>query len=973
MSFLDNIDIEKINERAEKIKSALFKSEGLKIGGSVFFGLAFLLFILPFFFNNSALKFQIEQKMSEVLNANVAINGDVKVTFLPSVAVIANDVVLKNYQSRSHVDISKIEKIYNLYAKSVKIKLPLFNFSDDVFIKELIFFDPVLEGYYNDNQPQNRQNRFTEINNNFARIITNNGNTKPSFGITAKLFPISDVSRAQFSNGNIPDITINNGEAIFYNELAEKQDIKNINLSFEDSPTKITSGGNFTSQNIASNFKFSTKFNGGKTALEIVSPIMELRLKGNITSENRGILLSDFNGKIEAKIFDLKSFYKSYINSENIVAQKLRNNSEPINISADINNESGEIGVKNLLINSDIMNGNGEIEMNFAQNIPSIDIELNLEKVDFDEIWSQESISLTTMQFQAAHEETAKTETNETKKIAPLNFDVASKIKDFDLTADIKIKTARYMGGDISDVSLYTIVSESGQILVMPLIFKTSDNGAFRIIGALDNSSSIPKFVGKLDGNGSKFADILKWLKGDFAGLKLENLKEYEIYSDIFLAPNTTKLSGFYLNLNKGSNEISGTINIDSSDKLPNINSKFNITNCNIEDYLTISADNIYLSPGLLTKKLLWLSHISSSNNIDLHFDELTFRDKKFADQNINLFIGRGSFELNNLKLKSDAGQFSMNLAVNINNSSPNLDLEIDADNFSYDSTKNQKFNIADRFYALPWLNEFGGHINIKLDNAKFDDLEVKNLNFKGKLQDGSFSNSQFSADLYGGNLTYSGAVSLKENKSLSGNITFNNTDLKQLFSNLFKINNISGIANISASVVSTASSTNEFSNSLNSEIKFSAVAPTIQGYGLNDLIKKMFDIKNNSGALRDPQKILSDQDSTTIFKQADGVAKLEKGSGKIRIDLTAPALNGILSGDVDINKSQINLLFNAIFLTGNRDKQIPINIATMLKGKFDEILSSTNIDQVKQYLGLKIDNSDNASKIEAPTTDVKP
>ena len=53
--------------------SKLLKSEALKIGTVVFLGLVLLMFTVPFFFNNSALKFQIEQKASETLNSNLII------------------------------------------------------------------------------------------------------------------------------------------------------------------------------------------------------------------------------------------------------------------------------------------------------------------------------------------------------------------------------------------------------------------------------------------------------------------------------------------------------------------------------------------------------------------------------------------------------------------------------------------------------------------------------------------------------------------------------------------------------------------------------------------------------------------------------------------------------------------------------------------------------------------------------------
>lgn len=102
------------------------------------------------------------------------------------------------------------------------------------------------------------------------------------------------------------------------------------------------------------------------------------------------------------------------------------------------------------------------------------------------------------------------------------------------------------------------------------------------------------------------------------------------------------------------------------------------------------------------------------------------------------------------------------------------------------------------------------------------------------------------------------------------------------------------------------------------------------------------------------PEKLLFNPEAKTIFKQASGTIQINGGKdGKVRINISAPAMNGILSGTFSTEDRVIDLLFNAIFLTGDATKQTPINIATNLRGKTDNILQSTNIDQVRQYLGL--------------------
>ena len=115
-----------------------------------------------------------------------------------------------------------------------------------------------------------------------------------------------------------------------------------------------------------------------------------------------------------------------------------------------------------------------------------------------------------------------------------------------------------------------------------------------------------------------------------------------------------------------------------------------------------------------------------------------------------------------------------------------------------------------------------------------------------------------------------------------------------------------------------------------------------------------MFAPQNYHQELLTPEKILFNPEAKTVFKQASGTIQINGGKdGRVRINVSAPAMNGILSGTFSAEDGVIDLLFNAIFLTGDAAKQTPINIATNLRGKTSSILQNTNIDQVRQYLGL--------------------
>ena len=76
------------------------RSETLRIAILVFFSLTLLVFIAPYFLDNSALKFQLAQKLSQSLQTELEIHGKVRVSLIPSPTIIASDVVLKNYRPK---------------------------------------------------------------------------------------------------------------------------------------------------------------------------------------------------------------------------------------------------------------------------------------------------------------------------------------------------------------------------------------------------------------------------------------------------------------------------------------------------------------------------------------------------------------------------------------------------------------------------------------------------------------------------------------------------------------------------------------------------------------------------------------------------------------------------------------------------------------------------------------------------------
>ncbi|MDX2083612.1 MAG: AsmA family protein [Rickettsiales bacterium] len=972
-----------------------------------------LLIAVPSFFENSALKTKIEDRSRQFLGSGFTIKGDVEIVLFPYPAIIAKDVFVQNYK--------KDEKFYNLYAKNFKIELSLFKFlQKDFLIKKISFTDAVLETYYEINAKITRQNKLQEIAKQMNIDLGEIPVERTMITEDSGLFHIEKFSASQFSQTNIPKIEIKNGAIISYDKFSNSRMIEEIKGAIVIDAEEIRAFGKFTNEKINNDFKFVAHFNSAankqNSSLEIHSEAMNLKITGSFTSQNQGVFNSNFTGKIEAEIFELRNFYKNYINNSSPFRDKFKITGKPIKISGEIENDGGEISLNKMLISSQIINGQGSAVIDFSGNVAHIDINLDLENLDLDSIWSNEKIVFDQTKFEqknnfnddnqeqknlpdenkvltnennsAANNDDSAAKDNVVDNVAEnseknaineqdlpnvptdslVKKDAANSVKinknsfskNFDLSSEIKIKTVKYLEDEITDVDLYLSSSNEDQILILPLILTVPGQAVLRLNGTLESNGILPKFIGKFDIAGQDLGKTFKWLQLELANLKFDSLKEYVIYSDLMLLPNNIKLSNFYLSLNKDKSEFLGEIGIDSNSKITTISNKFQISSFKVDDYFFTSTQNIYLARGSLLRKLLWLNDIPVNNDIDLTFDKLIYQNESFDQSAIKLRFGQGYINISELKLNSDKTNLQASLAIDISAKEPIFNINIIADNFYYSTEKNeeseQKNNvtIADQFFSLPSLEGFSGDVNIAITDLNLDDLAIKNYKLGGKLKEGLINNSVVTCDIYDGSFKYKGVIGIKDDKILNGVMTLKNAALEKLLPNLIGVTNVGGVANISGNITSIADSKKSFFKGTNSEIKFNVSSPIVVGYGLTDLVNKMFYFNNFREELRDPEKVLFNPNSQTTFRQAKGSISLDKEKGsKFSINLSAPLINGILSGKFDLTNNSIDGLANIIFITGSRQKQVPINIASSLKGDMKEIKVTNNLDQAKQYLGL--------------------
>lgn len=938
-----------------------------------------MLTALPFAINTSVIKIQIEQKISQKLGVNFQVAGKVNIRFLPIPQISLKDTIANNIVTGN-------ELYTNINVDNLIIRPNIFSLlKGKITIDSLIFENPKIENRY-----INAIQTIAEKKDAPAPETSSNANGGIFNGIVdfknsnKEIFDLKNIKSIKFYDGSFSKKNVNNDTTIEFTKI-------NFVLNNQVAKQIFTIQGDFFSGDIPTNFKLVANIkNSYDSILTIQSPIINLIASGKFENSNIDALIqSNFSGKIDAEIINLKVLLNKYFSKDNPIYPKI-NASQPIKASANINDKNGKISIDNILIKSQIINGDGKIIADLSDNKPKINANFNFQNIDIDNIWSANSSNINNKVIELQNDIITKfisdskvdiTDENKSRIIdKPTQQELSTKksvFNNIDFSANIKIKTAKYYNDNLENISLLFSTNSDGKIILDPF---TADipGGFFKASGTLEYENNIPKFIGKANIVGQNLSKSLSWLKVDLDNLKPNILSNYNFASDIISMPNFTFFNNLVLEVNDNKNIVVGDIKIDNSTNISTTSANLKVNYLNYDEYFTSkensSKKNPYLSSGSLLNKLLWLNTISSNRNIYLLFDKLIYQGKSLDNQSFRMQFGQGYFKLSDIDIHSDLIDLKGSIDVDIGNNSPQFNLNISSNNFQYtakNDAKNDRFK--NQFFNLPSLDDFSGKIDLTINNLKLDDWKTSDLKISGKLKNGIVDFKNFNLKAYNGTATYKGSLVLKNIKTINGSLELLGIDNFYFLSDIFEIYNINGISNISAVVNASGADKAEFTNDINAKVKFISANVNIKGFGIYDLAAKMAQPQKYKDELIQPLKILYNPNSQTSFKDVAGGAEFKMGGKNVfNIKVSTSGINGVVFGKFD-NKNYLNGSGNFIFISGNRQKQIPINLAINFTGVGGDINKNTNLNQVEQYLGLPLSSPiaiTEPEPIKTPTND---
>ena len=930
---------------------------------AIFFLFIAILIAAPLAINTSSLKSQLEQKISQKIGASFEVKGGVKIVFLPLPQISLNDTAISSLAIDDQY--SSDIKIRHLVIKPNILSL----FSKKIEIDSLIFDNPNIDNNYKSK---------TETKET-PKPVANQINS----GLLNHIFNFSDDEGA-FDFDNIKSIQVKNGYFVSRNLDKEVTlEFRSIKFSLKNNLTKqiFTVEGGFLSDEEPTSFILTANAkNNAESSLIIQSSILNLSLSGKFSNSHiYDLIKSNFTGKIDANIMDLKALLNKYVSKNNLLYRKI-NSTQPIKISAKIENKAGEIDIANIIINSALMEGTGQINANLTKPKPTISANFDFNNIDIDSVWfsgalnnnssvinfeneiirkflNETPVDLNDEDKTHLVENTRKSDINSTKPF----------FNNSDLTAKIKIKTAKYYNNDLHNVSL-NFVNINGNLFLQPLSVEIPGKGLLELSGALERDNDIPKFTGKVSIIGGDFQKSLSWLGIDNRSLKPQVLGAYKLNSDVLMLPSYNIFSNFSLEINNNKNIIIGSLKNDDSTGTSNTTANLRINYLNYDDYFLTTTENQYLSPKSLLKKLLWLNTIDSNHDIALSFDQLVYQGNNFNNESFRVKFGPGYLKFSDLSFSSPNLDFKGSVELDISNNNPTLNINILSNNFQYQSptsiisdktdNKNSSNNFfADLFFSLPAVDEFGGKVDIDIKNLMLNSWQASDVKIAGKMKKSILNFDNFSLKTYKGEAKYKGGMVFKTSKTINGSIELIGVDSGQVLQNLIGIDNINGVSNISALVNSSAENKAEFFKNLDASGQFIGSNVAVKGFGIYDLAVKMAQPKKYQDELGKPETILYNPDSISIFKDISGAFAIKKNGGKDQFSIQASSLgiNGVISGEFDLGNQNIDANANFIFISGSRQIQVPINMAVNFKGKAGEFEKSNNLTQVDQYLKQRL------------------
>lgn len=877
--------------------------------GSLFFALIVLAFILPFFIDLNDYKAEISAKVKDYTGRDLAIQGAIQLSLLPSPSVSIQKVSLSNLPGASRKNMLEVEKL------SVSVEfLPLL--SKKVHITNVELINPHV---HLEKLPSGSSWTFSpeHVQRDAPQALAASSAAEAPFQLKFK------------------DVQIVGGY-VEYKEGASVQKIEGLNASLKAKSLDGPFEANGSAQALGKDVTFDLFLGGIKGEQAFKGNVgvagSRLHLEGQTNLESltyKGSARGEGNIKKLLEAFDVKATLPAFLG-------------EMISFEGDISCDENRVSLKPLTLSVNGVQTKGHLLLFLkpALKIEGAFFQLPGETTTTFSVGKREALfgGPLTLSVQDPKAFLTWVQAGADKlppqALKPLRFEGNLGV----LEKKIQVSDMSLKVGDVALTGGFGLPLGEGAKISVDL--KTLEIGAFLpLISPTLTSIRGPAY---LKGN---FAGDLKAISFEDAslGVRSLNLKASGKISNFLLNPNVKgtftlsggslsealKLAGISSEGAYGAYTFAGSVGGDLKSLTVDTKGTLDALQLSVKGTLSNLTSNMGLNialalthPNLKTfLGHLGVSDVVSSENVRLS-TTLTGQSKayKFSDLKGALgsgfsFTGSGDINLAAQRPKVQA-QFKLS-DVNLDSFFAMLDhykdlkkiaeprLILVSRRSSPPSSQGGRWSTEP--LKLDFLKSFDGEIFIEASGIKRKDLVINQVQARTRVHEGVLEIPQLTGSIFGGKLQSSLRLESGRN-DLTLTASLQGANLSNLLATGAKIKIVDGLLNVSASLKSNGASVAHLISRLSGHLTLDAKDGVIHGFDLQALSRQVGAIKDIGSFAGLFMTYMAG--GSTSFKTYNAVINFQNGIGKIdQMTLSAQGGEGTASGAIDLPNYALDLL----------------------------------------------------------------
>jgi uncharacterized protein involved in outer membrane biogenesis len=515
-------------------------------------------------------KNEIQDQVRNLTGRNININGDISITILPALALIANDVSLANING------AKAENLLQLKSLEVRVALaPLLG--GQVTIERVKLVDPVFEL---EAMPDGRQNWLFETKENLSRISSVKAPQSLTIKSENELTKNPETS-SQFIA--LDNLSVKNGTIIYRDSVSgtfEKIEAIDANFSAASIKGPFKSSGGFVVRGVPITFYLNVgEIIHGRTVAfslkaEAIPGDAKMLLAGTLSGLRK---TPRIKGSIKGEAKSLEAFIKATQGGSlpSFLGQAF-------SFDANITAQADGAKINGLELNLGNTKASGSIDVKISKT-PSVAVHLSTGHVDIDKwLSSQKKLVPPETKYSLYSSldgplllgsKTGSKLKSRSKLIIPKSLQAS-------LTLIAEMVT--YRGGVIRNGRVNAELS-NGEITLSQLSAQFPGGSDVALFGFVTSKNDKLQFEGELESTVNDLRGFLGWLGQDFDSVSRDRLRKLSLATRVSASPDQIKLKEIKLQFD--SSRISGGVTL-ALRKRPSFGANFIVNKFNLDAYL---------------------------------------------------------------------------------------------------------------------------------------------------------------------------------------------------------------------------------------------------------------------------------------------------------------------------------------------------------------------------------------------------